>query len=104
MHLERLVFIRRCRALEMSQQEIRELLQARDQPDASCACINELIDKHLVHVSARLAELQALQVQLGELRSQCLSAHTIRDCGILQGLAQHEELSALKPVGRMCQE
>ncbi|TNH06794.1 MerR family DNA-binding protein [Testudinibacter sp. TR-2022] len=78
-HLERLVFIRSCRALEMTRQEIRKLLQARAEPDASCASINDLIDQHLAHVSARLAELQALQQQLHDLRSQCRAVHATRD-------------------------
>jgi DNA-binding transcriptional MerR regulator len=43
-HLERLTFIRRCRALDMTHGEIRALLQARTEPDASCESINELID------------------------------------------------------------
>ncbi|MDO5639212.1 MAG: Cd(II)/Pb(II)-responsive transcriptional regulator [Neisseria sp.] len=103
-HLERLVFIRRCRALEMTQQEIRELLQARAEPDASCASINDLIDQHLAHVSARLAELQALQQQLHDLRSQCRAVHATRDCGILQDLVQNDDLLTLKPTGRMCHD
>jgi DNA-binding transcriptional MerR regulator len=49
-HLERLTFIRRCRALDMTHGEIRALLQARTEPDASCESINELIDAHLQHV------------------------------------------------------
>ncbi|MGV6987799.1 Cd(II)/Pb(II)-responsive transcriptional regulator [Testudinibacter sp. P80/BLE/0925] len=85
-HLERLVFIRRCRALEMTQDEIRELLQAKADSNASCASINDLIDRHLLHVKARIAELRALEAQLGELRSQCGEVHRMQDCGILKGL------------------
>ena len=32
-HLEHLLFIRRCRALAMTHEEIQQLLQARDEPD-----------------------------------------------------------------------
>lgn len=85
-HLERLVFIRRCRSLEMTQDEIRELLHARTDPDASCASINDLIDAHLVHVQMRVTELKALAQQLTKLRAQCRAAHTTRDCGILRQL------------------
>lgn len=85
-HLERLIFIRRCRTLAMTHDEIRLLLQARVQPDASCETINELIDEHIQHVQARIAELQTLETQLVELRSQCRAAHTTRDCGILREL------------------
>lgn len=88
-HLERLTFIRRCRALDMTHAEIKSLLKARVEPDASCESINELIDSHLAHVQARVAELKALETQLTELRGQCHVARgATRDCGILRELAQ----------------
>ncbi|GHD81963.1 Cd(II)/Pb(II)-responsive transcriptional regulator [Vogesella fluminis] len=85
-HLDRLTFIRHCRSLDMTHAEIRALLEARQQPDASCESINELIDAHLLHVQARMAELRALEAQLADLRSQCHAAKATRDCGILRGL------------------
>ena len=85
-HLERLVFIRRCRTLEMTRQEIRELLHARAAPNDSCTSINSLIDEHITHVQTRVAELKALEQQLIQLRRQCQAAHTNRDCGILRSL------------------
>lgn len=87
-HLERLTFIRRCRALDMTHGEIRALLQARTEPDASCESINELIDSHLQHVQTRMSELRALEAQLTELRNQCHAARATRDCGILRELNQ----------------
>ncbi len=87
-HLDRLVFIRRCRSLDMTHQEIRTLLTARQQPDASCQSINALLDEHLLHVQMRISELQALAQQLTELRHHCQSVQTMRDCGILKELAQ----------------
>ncbi len=96
-HLERLTFIRRCRALGMTHGEIRALLQARVEPDASCESINELIDAHLEHVQARVAELKALETQLTELRSQCQAARATRDCGILRVLEQSGDVSWRSP-------
>lgn len=87
-HLERLRFLRRCRALDMTQEEIRALIAARTDPDASCASINELIDRHLMHVRARVAELTALEAQLIELLDQCQAVQATRDCGILRELDQ----------------
>ena len=90
-HLERLPFIRRCRALDMTHGEIRALLQARAEPDASCEAINELIDDHLRHVQDRIAELRELEAQLMELRGHCRAAHATRDCGILHELEHYED-------------
>lgn len=96
-HLERLTFIRRCRALDMTHGEIRALLQARVEPDASCESINELIGSHLQHVKVRMAELKALEAQLTELRGQCLAARTTRDCGILRELEQSRDTAWRSP-------
>ena len=42
-HLERLRFIRRCRSLGMTHEEIRTLLMAKNNPDG-CHEINDLVD------------------------------------------------------------
>ncbi|MGL5250299.1 MAG: Cd(II)/Pb(II)-responsive transcriptional regulator [Vibrionaceae bacterium] len=87
-HLEKLTFIRRCRALNMSHEEIRALLLARSDPNASCVSINNLINEHLIHVQAKLAELHELEKQLTELQNSCLVAKSTRECGILHELDQ----------------
>lgn len=90
-HLERLRFILRCRALDMTHEEIRALLTARSQPDADCGTVNRVIDAHLSQVRTRIQELQALEDQLTALRSRCNSRRATRDCGILRKLEQTEE-------------
>lgn len=86
-HVERLQFIRHCRSLDMTLDEVRELLRLRDAPEQDCGGVNALLDKHIGHVAARIAQLQALQQQLLQLRAQCGAEQPARDCGILQGLA-----------------
>lgn len=88
-HLERLRFIRNCRALDMTHSEIRVLLGAMDAPASSCGLANAMVDEHIGHVHARIAELQALKQQLTDLRAQCQSGDS-GACGILQGLATLE--------------
>ena len=63
-HVERLRFIRNCRALDMAHDEIRALLQLTDTPADPCDSINSLLDEHIGHVDARLAELTHLRDQL----------------------------------------
>jgi Cd(II)/Pb(II)-responsive transcriptional regulator len=60
-HVERLQFIRRCRALDMTLDEIRSLLRFRDTPEDDCGEVNLLLDQHIERVSRRTAELQSLQ-------------------------------------------
>jgi Cd(II)/Pb(II)-responsive transcriptional regulator len=86
-HLERLSIIRRCRSLDMSLGEIRTLLSFRDAPEENCAEVNALLDSHIDHVAARIAELKVLEKELKQLRQQCNTEHAARDCGILNNLA-----------------
>ena len=89
-HLEHLIFIRRCRALEMTHEEIRVLLIAREEPNLRCASGNDLIDHHLVDVQRRIAELRALSEELGHIRSHCGEVKTAKECGILHELERVE--------------
>ena len=97
-HLERLIFIRRCRTLDMTHEEIRVLLQARAQPDADCGTVNSLINEHLHHVQGRICELKMLEKQLCELQGHCNANRATRDCGILRELEQADEQDDILPV------
>lgn len=86
-HIEKLLFIRHCRSLDMTQDEIRTLLTFRDAPEENCGQVNTLLDTHIGHVAARVAELKILEKQLKALRRQCDDFHAAKDCGILNVLA-----------------
>ncbi len=85
-HLLRLAFIRRCRSLGMSLDEIRVLLHHQDQPALDCSPVNALLDEHMGHVTQRIEELQSLQVQLVALRARCDAAPSAVGCGIMDAL------------------
>ena len=85
-HVERLQFIRHCRVLDMTLEEIRNLLKFRDTPEENCSEVNALLDEHIEHVSNRIKELRFLQKNLLGLRSRCAQARAIKDCRILQSL------------------
>ena len=86
-HVERLTFIRNCRTLDMTLDEIRELLSLRGRPAENCEAINTLIDEHIEHVNARIASLQSLQGQLVELRNSCLADQQSSPCEIIRQLS-----------------
>ncbi|MDW5416329.1 Cd(II)/Pb(II)-responsive transcriptional regulator [Iodobacter sp. CM08] len=94
LHLERLSFIRNCRALDMTHQEIKALLALMDSGDDNCASVNTLLDAHIEHVSVRIAELLKLELQLKTLRQQCQSEQSVQECGIVQGLNNMEVSNA----------
>ncbi len=86
MHVERLLFIRRCRSLDMTLDEIRRLLQIRDTPQDDCSAVSAFLDGHIRQIGVRIAELQQLRNQLDSLRQLCSGAQTVAQCGILQEL------------------
>ncbi|MFV7438741.1 Cd(II)/Pb(II)-responsive transcriptional regulator [Pseudomonas vlassakiae] len=87
-HLQRLLFIRRCRAKDMTLDEIRQLLNLRDRSELGCGEVNALVDAHIAQVRTKMKELRALERELMDLRRSCDSARTSRECGILNSLAE----------------
>lgn len=85
-HADRLSFIRQCRNLDMTLDEVRALLGFRDAPQSDCGEVNLLLDEHIEHVAQRIRELKTLEKELRALRARCISPQAIADCGILQGL------------------
>jgi Cd(II)/Pb(II)-responsive transcriptional regulator len=96
-HLERLRFIRNCRGLDMTHDEIRQLLHFADQPGSDCEPVNQLLDEHIQHVDIRLTELRALRRSLIELRRHCADADSVAHCGIIQTLASMPTLQKRAP-------
>lgn len=85
-HRQRLAFVRRCRALDMSLEEIRSLLAFCDEPERDCGEVNALLDARVAEVEARMAELAALARDLRSLRSACRSPGRAGQCRILREL------------------
>lgn len=85
---ERLEFILNCRALDMTLQEIRQLLRLRDSPELGCGEVDTVLDQHIEHVAERVRVLRGLQKQLKALRLRCNAPQVSKHCGILQGLAE----------------
>ena len=100
MHVQRLTFIRQCRKLDMTLDEVRALLTLRDSPGGDCGMINALLDEHIGHVAQRSRELRLLERDLKALRERCQSPHAIADCGILSGLESAAPAAADKVRSR----
>jgi Cd(II)/Pb(II)-responsive transcriptional regulator len=92
-HLERLAFIRHCRALDMSLGDIKRLLDFAADPGADCSDVDRVIDTQIERVRARLTSLAALERQLTALRHRCGARQSAATCGILNELvaAAHGE-------------
>ena len=85
-HVERLAFIRHCRNLDMTLDEIRTLMRLRDVPLQDCGEVRALLDAAIGHVTERIRELRMLEQDLKALRGRCSTPHVIERCGILNEL------------------
>ena len=95
--VHQLRFIRLCRALDMSLDEVRTLLALDLNVKADCATARLALDGHIDHVRARLKELTALEKSLLALRNRCDGQDT--HCHIIEAL--HQQADALPlPAGR----
>ncbi len=83
--LKRLSFIRRCRELGFSLDEIRNLLTMVDRHDFTCSQIHQMTIEHLKTIKAKLSQLKRLQNSLTIMASEC-SKGDIPDCPIIDAL------------------
>ncbi len=88
--VERLQFIRHCRALEMSLEDIRNLLNYKDNPAQACDKVNELIDQHIEQVEKNIKAQLALKQQLLSLRKECSGSRPAESCGVLIELTRSD--------------
>ena len=84
--VERLRFIRHCRELDMSLDEVRELLLFLDHPRPDCSAADAVVRNHLAHVRERLAALKRLERQLVRLVGACGHPRPQERCGIVLAL------------------
>ncbi|GLZ87433.1 MerR family transcriptional regulator [Metapseudomonas resinovorans] len=84
---DRLVFIRRSRALGFSLDDIRELLSFSDHRQASCAAVDAKIAEQLVQVRLRIRDLQGLEQELQRL-IDCCQGGVIEQCRIIESLTE----------------
>lgn len=84
-HRRRLRFVRRCRDLGFSLEEVRTLLDMIAGGTRSCAEVEALARGHLHEVRAKLNDLRQLEFRLSELVSRCDGGNT-PDCSFLEEL------------------
>lgn len=73
--LERLAFVRHCRALDMPLADVRHLVDVLEGGGTDPGQTDALVARHLLQVRARLAGLQELERQLTALQARCDADH-----------------------------
>jgi Cu(I)-responsive transcriptional regulator len=85
-HVERLGFVRRCRDLGFSLDEVRELLALADRPERDCREVDRLTAAHLAAVERKIADLRHLADELRRISGRCPGG-TVAACRIIEALA-----------------
>ena len=85
-HLDRLRFIRRCRDLGFSLEQIAELAALSSDTQRSCGEVDALTRTHLAEVEAKIADLTALAEELRRIGARCHGGTTISNCRIIEAL------------------
>lgn len=83
--LKRLAFIKRCRELDFSIEEIRSLLAMTDSQMQTCAEVNSLTTSHLSKVRDKIIDLQKMEQILVSMVAQC-SCGDVPECPIVDTL------------------
>jgi Cu(I)-responsive transcriptional regulator len=85
--LERLRFIRRCRSLGFSLDQVRELLDLAADVARPCAEVDAITATHLGEVERKIADLKALAAELRQISQTCTGGGTISNCRILDAMS-----------------
>lgn len=93
--IHRLRFIRLCRAMDMSLDEVRTLLALDVNSAAADHAACATLDEHLEHVRTRLQELRTLEAELRSLRGRCdgTSGH----CHVIEALHARADAADVPP-------
>jgi len=86
-HLQQLRFVRRCRDLGFTVDQVRELLQLSLQSERDCSGVDRIAAKHLMGVERKIADLKSLAAELRRIKRRCPGNRTIADCRILEALS-----------------
>ncbi|WP_077338043.1 MerR family transcriptional regulator [Pseudocolwellia agarivorans] len=84
-NVETLIFIRRCRELNIAISDIKLLIDVQQDPKASCASVDKIIADQLARIQQSQRELALLEQSLATLAVSCKNHH-VEDCCILHQL------------------
>jgi Cu(I)-responsive transcriptional regulator len=87
-HLKRLRFVRRCRELGFSLEQIKEMLLLSSAGSPTCAEVCNVAANHLRDVESKIADLKRLASELQLIRSSCNGRRSSRECRIIAALAE----------------
>ncbi|QNS14500.1 MerR family transcriptional regulator [Mannheimia bovis] len=85
-HLAELSFIKACRAMNLSLDECKMLLDIQKNPTNSCESVDELAKKHLNAINEQIAQLQLIKTLLENMVG-CQN-NDVAHCQIIQNIKE----------------
>ena len=85
-HLQRLNFVRRCRELGFSLEQIKDLLQLSAAQSPTCADVCNIAADHLKEVVSKISDLERLAVELRRIASSCDGKRPSAECRLIASL------------------
>ena len=89
--MRRLRFIRRCRDLGFTLDQIRDLLRLSSQKDEECGEVDRITAQHLIEVEQKISDLKRLAKELRRLNNCCQGNGIVADCRIIEALSPSRE-------------
>ena len=83
----RLRFIRRCRDLGFTLDQVCELLRLSSKKDQECSEVDRITKRHLTEVERKMSDLKRLAKVLRRISSRCRGDGLIGDCRIIEALS-----------------
>ncbi|MGK2742458.1 MerR family DNA-binding protein [Tepidicaulis sp. LMO-SS28] len=86
-HLDRLRFIRRCRNLGFTLEQVRDLLRLSSDEQQDCAEVDRIAAQHLAAVERKIGDLKRLASELQRISNLCQGGGLTADCRIIEALS-----------------
>ena len=86
-HVRRLRFVRRCRELGFSLNQVRDLLRLSAENGPSCAEVCRMADRQRKAVEGKIADLTRLASELRRIAASCNGRRTMAECRIIEALS-----------------
>lgn len=96
--IDRLAFILRARELDFSLDDIGEILALREEGEAPCLYVTELVQKQIVSIDAKIGTLNQLRRELEEIEqlAQSIPLDVIANKDCVCHLIENQEISLNK--------
>ncbi len=86
-HARRLRFVRRCRDLGFSLDQVRDLLRLSAENAPSCVEVCRIAERHLKGINDKLVDLKRLESELRRISASCNGNRPVAECRIMEALS-----------------